>query len=149
MKYTFTNEAGQNQTVIVPDDYIQRNCAALGISAREAIHMYLSDEGYISNEIVDELTQKAKSSGTQRIESGKKRKAPTRKPDWVKRALVDHIAFSLRDTVVEYLDSATGIDTKVCPCEVEITNIERVISFNIGDDKYELTLSKKRKSKNM
>ena len=33
-------------------------------------------------------------------------------------------------------------------CEnVEVTNIERMIAFSIGDDKYEVTLAKKRKPK--
>ena len=30
---------------------------------------------------------------------------------------------------------------------VQVTNIERIIAFSIGDDNYELTLSKKRKPK--
>ena len=134
MKYTFINEKGAEQTVNVPDDYIKTNKLNLGLTTKEAIMMYLSDEGYISNETVEELTAKAKEAGVSAgTKGGKTQKAPTRKPDYEKRSLVEALA--------NFMQSYDGAEN------VEVTNIERIVAFTIGSDKYELTLSKKRKPK--
>lgn len=133
MKYTFINENDQQQTVNIPDDYIKINCRNLGISNKEAIYMYLSDEGYISNDTVAELTAKAKTAGAGAVGERKQRKAPVRKPDEVKRAMIAALAEFVND------------QPNVGKCEV--TNIERIIAFTIGDDNYELVLQKKRKPK--
>lgn len=134
MKYTFINEAGKQQTVVIPDEYIKTNCRNLKISNKEAIMMYLSDEGYISNDVVEELTAKAKAAGTGAVGERKARKAPTRKPDEIKRAMIAALA--------EFVGSQDNV--KNC----EVTNIERIIAFSIADDNYEIVLQKKRKPKN-
>lgn len=141
MKYTFIHpKTGKEKTVNIPDEYIKVNKHNLGISTKDAIYMYLSDEGYISNTVVDELTKKAKGSGVKA--EGKTRKAPTRKPDYIKRSLVSEIAEHLK--TIEHIaveDSTAEISN------VEVTNIERIVAFTIGNDKYEITLSKKRAPK--
>lgn len=134
MKYTFINEQDKQQTVVVPDDYIKINTRNLGISTKEAIMMYLSDEGYISNDVVDELTSKAKDAKVGAVGERKARKAPTRKPDEVKRAMIA--------ALYEFVSSQENVEN----CNV--TNIERMIAFSIGEDNYELVLQKKRKPKN-
>lgn len=133
MKYTFINEQGKQQTVTIPDEYIKTNCRNLGLTNKEAILMYLSDEGYISNDTIDELTAKAKSNKVGAVGERKARKAPTRKPDEIKRAMIAALA--------EFVQSQDNV--KSC----EVTNIERVIAFSIADDNYELVLQKKRKPK--
>ena len=83
-----------------------------------------------------ELTEKAKSNGINnagKVSSGK-RKAPTRKPDLVKRMLIEGLSKYMSEAYAEVKN-------------VQVTNIERIIAFSIGDDNYELTLSKKRKPK--
>lgn len=134
MKYTFINEQDKQQTVVVPDDYIKINTRNLGISTKEAIMMYLSDEGYISNDVVDELTSKAKDAKVGAVGERKARKAPTRKPDEVKRAMIA--------ALYEFVSSQENVEN----CNV--TNVERMIAFSIGEDNYELVLQKKRKPKN-
>lgn len=128
MKYTFVNAAGKQQTVNIPDDYIKTNRAALGISNKEAIEMYLSDEGYIENAIVAELTDKAKGTG---VKTKGARKAPARKPDETKRALIASLFEMIQD--LEQVENAA------------VRNPERIISFSLGDDNYEVILQKKRK----
>lgn len=95
--------------------------------------MYLSDEGYISNDVVEELNAKAKSAKVGAGAERKQRKAPTRKPDEIKRAMIAALA--------EFVGSQDNVEN----CEV--TNIERIIAFSIADDNYELVLQKKRKPK--
>lgn len=135
MKYTFTNIDGTQKTVNISEDVLAQGRRE-GLSARETIDRFLSDEGYIVDPTVRELTEKAKSNGINnagKVSSGK-RKAPTRKPDLVKRMLIEGLSKYMTEAYAEVKN-------------VQVTNIERIIAFSIGDDNYELTLSKKRKPK--
>lgn len=135
MKYTFTNIDGHEKTVNIGEDVLAQGKRE-GLSTRETIDRFLSDEGYIVDPTVRELTEKAKSNGINnagKVSSGK-RKAPTRKPDLVKRMLIEGLSKYISEAYAEVKN-------------VQVTNIERIIAFSIGDDNYELTLSKKRKPK--
>ena len=136
MKHTFITAEGREKTVNIPDEVLAQGRKE-HLSVKETIDRYLSDEGYIVDPIVAELTAKAKANGvnTAGRASGEKkpRKAPTRKPDETKRALIQ--------ALFEFVNGYAGTDN------VEVTNIERMIAFSIGEDKYEITLSKKRKPK--
>lgn len=128
MKYTFADKDGKQRTVNIPDDDIKRAKSAYGLSNKEAIDMWLVDEGYLSDPTVEELTAKAKVNGP-RAET--KKRTVRRKEDPVKRALIA----SLFDFITLY----DGVEVS------QIINPERIVSFTIGDDTYEITLSKKRK----
>ena len=135
MKYTFTNIDGHEKTVNIGEDVLAQGRRE-GLSTRETIDRFLSDEGYIVDPTVRELTEKAKFNGINnagKVSSGK-RKAPTRKPDLVKRMLIEGLSKYMSEAYAEVKN-------------VQVTNIERIIAFSIGDDNYELTLSKKRKPK--
>lgn len=136
MKHTFITAEGREKTVNIPDEVLAQGRKER-LSVKETIDRYLSDEGYVVDPIVAELTAKAKANGVNtagRAAGEKKpRKAPTRKPDETKRALIQ--------ALFEFVDGYAGTDN------VEVTNIERMIAFSIGEDKYEITLSKKRKPK--
>lgn len=136
MKYTFTTAEGREKTVNIGEDVLAQGKRE-GLSMRETIDRFLSDEGYIVDPTVAALTDKAKANGVNNAgkTSSGKRKPPTRKPDMVKRALIESLA--------EFLESTNVGDIK----DLQVTNIERIIAFSIGDDKYEITLSKKRKPK--
>lgn len=123
------------KNINIPDWYIEKQMKTLGISRQEAVDMYLSDEGVDVAPEVIELTMKAKAAGTGAKATGEKkeRKAPERKPDDIKRALVDML--------YDFLMLTPDIEN------VEVTNIERMIAFTVKDDKYELTLTRKRKPK--
>lgn len=128
MKYTFADKDGKQRTVNIPDDDIKRAKSAYGLSNKEAIDMWLVDEGYLTDPTVEELTAKAKANGP-RAET--KKRTVRRKEDPVKRALIA----SLFDFITLY----DGVEVS------QIVNPERIVSFTIGDDTYEITLSKKRK----
>lgn len=141
MKYTFVAENGKNKTVEIEDAWINKQCRLLGISKREAINMWLSDEGYISDETVIALTAKAKENKVgAKGAATKPRKKPERKPDEDKRHLIAALADMIQG------EEFTGKSGRKLQ-NVEVTNIERMIAFSLGDDKYEITLTKKRKPK--
>lgn len=144
LKHTFITADGGTKTVTIPDEVLAQGRKER-LSVSETIERYLSDEGYVVNDTVAELTDKAKANGVngagrQSADSKKKRKAPVRKPDETKRALIrelNNCLSSLGET-----DSPLNMIHSI-----QVTNIERMIAFSIGEDKYELTLSKKRKPK--
>ncbi len=146
MRYTITEGVNEGKRINIPDEFIERSMAAYDLDRNGAIQMYLDDEGYMENEIVVALTEKAKAAGTtpkNQSENKKKRKAPVRKPDEMKRALIAAIAKSVEVDVEQIANEgevALGYT-------LEVTNIERMIVFTIGEDKFELTLTKKRKAK--
>lgn len=143
MKYTFTADNGKEKTVSIPDDYIRTNKKNLGLTTKEAIELWLFDNDYIDNAEADALTQKAKGTGT-RVGGKSSRKAPVRKPDYTKRTLISEIKNSLEGLVLNIEDAGSG---SVEVSNISIPNIERIVRFQLGDDTYELTLSKKRKPK--
>ena len=55
MKYDF-----KGRTINIPDEEIEKNMKVLDISKDEAIEMWLDDNDYTENEVVEELTKKAK-----------------------------------------------------------------------------------------
>ena len=132
MKYTFINEQGKEQTINIPESvFVQGKKERLNNA--EIIERYLSDEGYILNEVVKELCEKQKRNGVGVRASSGTRKPPTRKPDEVKRNLIAVMA--------EFLGSQDKIKN------LEVTNIERMIAFSVGEDNFEVVLQKKRKPK--
>lgn len=128
MKYTFVDKNGKQRTVNIPDDDIKRSRSAFGLSNKEAIDMWLVDEGYLTDPVVEELNAKAKANGAG---AGTKKRTVRRKEDPIKRQLIA----SLFDYIQEY----AGVESAA------VRNPERIISFSLGDDTYEITLSKKRK----
>ena len=140
MKHTFITAEGREKTINIPDEVLTQGRKEK-LSVAETIERYLSDEGYVVDPVVAELTAKAKANGVNnagRVQGEKKkRKAPVRKPDYTKRAIIEILADVVKDMTI----------TDLTPHDVEVTNIERMIAFSIGEDKYELTLSKKRKPK--
>lgn len=127
------NVEGKNITV--PDSYIEKQRKALGLSLPEIVEMFLSDEGVRVDPSVAEMTAKAKSSGVGAKATGerKERKAPVRKPDEIKRALMS--------ALFDFIASQDGVEG------AELVNVERQIAFAFAGDNYEVTLTKKRKPK--
>jgi hypothetical protein len=145
MRYTITEGPNKDKRINIPDEFIEKNMRNLDLTRDEAVEMYLSDEGYMENEIVVAMTEKAKAAGTtvkNTATDRKKRSAPVRKPDEIKRALIASIASDL-EIELEMQNAELGVEH----IPVAITNIERMIAFTFAGDNYEITLTKKRKAK--
>lgn len=136
MNYNFN---GKN--IRIPDDDIKRNMKVLALSKEEAIQLWLEDEGYLENEVVEELTKKAKENRILKgAKSDKPRKKSTRerKPDEEKVKIIEILANSL-------IDSAEILNFD--PNSIQITNIGKIIEFKIGTNEYKIDLIKKRPPK--
>jgi len=118
----------------IPNEEIEKNCKLLQVSKEEAIQIWLEDEGYLENETVKELTEKAKANKVKLgAKSDKVRKTVKRerKPDEEKENLIEILANCLKNA---------GFDT-------EITNKSKIIEFNVGKNHYKLDLIKQRPPK--
>lgn len=126
------NLNGKN--IRIPDAEISKNMKLLDISHEEAVQMWLEDEGYLENEIVEELTAKAKINKVNheaKAEKPRKSVKRERKPDEEKEKLIETLADCLKNA---------GFDTK-------ITNKSKIIEFNVGENHYKLDLIKQRPPK--
>lgn len=121
------------------EELILKNMRALGITREEAEALVDDDLAIDRGERLDwEPTaeeEKAMRKATKVVGERKKNSTPVkreRKEDVVKQELIALIAESL------------GAQAE----NIEITNKERVISFTVGEDSFEVVLTKKRKAKN-
>ena len=127
MKYNFNGKE-----INIPDAEIEKNMKVLEISKKEAIEMWLDDNDYTENEVVEELTAKAKT--VKRYEKADKpRKATTkeRKVDEEKKRLLDLCRVPI--------EGAGGIVTNV--------KNEAEFSFTFGNNCYTVKLVKHRPPK--
>lgn len=122
------------KTIRIPDADIKRSMDLLGLSHDEAVQLWLEDEGYLENEVVEELTAKAKAnkiSHEAKAEKPRKSVKRERKPDEEKENLIEMLANCLKEA---------GFDT-------EIINKSKIIEFNVGENHYKLDLIKQRPPK--
>lgn len=122
------------KTIRIPDAEIDKSMKLLKISHDEAVQMWLEDEGYLENEVVEELTAKAKENKiNHEAKADKPRKSVKRerKPDEEKENLIKILADCLESH----------------DFEVKITNKSKIIEFNVGGNHYKLDLIKQRPPK--
>lgn len=122
------------------EQLIEKNMRALRISYEEAAELVDDDLAIDRGERLDwEPTveeEKAMRKATKIVGERKKSTEPVkreRKEDIVKQNLINLIAAALK--------GGTDVDN------VEITNKERMVAFTVGDENFEIMLTKKRKSK--
>lgn len=129
MKYKF----GEKE-LNIPDKELQVLMDTLDLTEEEAIETWLDDNDYTQNEEVEMLTKKAKDAGIKiRGESDKPRakRVVERKEDVVKEDIIKQVAALL-----------TGIADRV-----QITNVSKIVEFDLGGDHYKLDLIRQRKPK--
>ena len=133
----FIKKEINGKNVKIPTEQIKTLVNVLNVTEAEAIQIYLEDEGYIINEEQEKLTQKAKENkvtASLNAKSNKPRKKTerTRKADTVKENLIKDIADFLKSKNVD---------------NVTITNVSKIIEFDIDDVHYKLDLIRQKSKK--
>lgn len=131
------NLNGKN--INIPDADIERSMKSLELTKEEAIQMWLEDEGYLENEEQEELERKAKENritatihqASAKDPRKKTQKERVRKENPTKEMVIREIA-ALLPKFAE---------------DIEVLNVGKLISFRIGEEKYEIDLKQKRKPK--
>lgn len=135
---------------MIDEVQVARIMKGLGVTREEALAIYEDDKRVDKGEHLFELTAEQKkvakkytttTSGTKKAEVDKKPTAykfdkRERKTDEEKKQIIAHIYYNMIDW------DCFGEDFAQC---VSVSNPERMISFNIGENRYEITLTKKRK----
>lgn len=130
MNYVLEN--GKN--IRIPDAEIENNMRLLEISREEAIQMWLEDNDFQTNDVVEELTKKAKVNKINReakADAPRKKVVRERKPDAEKEKLIEMLAIFLTNAGYP----------------AEITNKSKIIEFNVGENHYKLDLIRQRAKK--
>lgn len=125
----------KNKEIKIPDEEIQKNMQILDITEQEAIQMWLEDEGYETNEQVEQLTKKAKQNKTilvgarENVENKKTERE--RKANPTKARIIEEIYYKLAEM--------EGISS------LKVENSEKIITFDLDGNTYKLDLVQKRK----
>lgn len=126
MKYNF-----KGKEINIPDAEIEKNMKVLEISKDEAIEMWLDDNDYTENEVVEELTKKAKEvKRYEKADKPRKERKVERKVDEEKKHLINILVTSLNGEV----------------SNISVKN-EAEISFICNENSYTIKLVKHRPPK--
>lgn len=124
------------KTIRIPDEVIEKYQKAFDLSKNDAISMYLEEEGYIDNEVITELSEKAKVTkadklyvSTERKKGNSVKKGP--KDDAIKQGLISDFAEFLTDCGYE---------------NVTVQNVGKIITFSINGEDFKIDLIRQRKS---
>ena len=130
-----------NRTIKIPDKDIQNLQKTLELSKEEAIETWLSDNDYISDETVEELTKKAKENritgkihGAKAETAKKERKPREKKENPLKKQIIDAIFAGLSQNLPENVT-------------INITNDEKYIDFAIDGLEFTVNLVQHRPKK--
>lgn len=135
MNYKLPN----GKTIRISDDEIKKNMAILKISEEEAIQMYLEDEGYEVNAEQEELCKKAKENRiTQTIHQARADYKPKTQRERVVKE--DKVKENIIKAIAEMLPSLNA-------SEVKIENVGKLITFQLGEDKFKIDLTRSRPPK--
>lgn len=130
MKYTLPKSyANAGLQVNIPDDVLRRYRTELG-STKAAVDKWLYENGHMD---------KTEYEAAVEVVEAKKPAKREFKVDAEKAEIIDFIYERLR----EYEDE----NSAAVLSEVEVMNRNRLISFSLGDNNYEVTLVRKKKSK--
>lgn len=127
------------KVVNVPMEEVNKSMRLLKLSKDEAIQMWLEDEGYMENEEQEALERKAKENRiTATIHQAKAEYKEKTQRERVKKD--DPTKEGIIKAISEMLPSVGAVD-------IEVVNIGKIITFQIGEDKYKLDLIRNRKPK--
>lgn len=129
----------EKKEVRIPDTDIERLVKTMQIDKKDAIQIWLEDEGYLINEEQEQLNQKAKENKSHKIAKAE-RKAPIVLKNKKEKVVKEN---PTKEMVIAEI-------AKILPnfaTDINIENKAKIITFRIGDEEYKLDLIQKRKKK--
>lgn len=122
------------KAVKIPMSDIVNYMQKLELTQDEAIELWLTDNDYLDNEEVDRLSQQAKDNKTNlRADTGERKKREvTKKENPTKEGIIKEVAATLE---------------KIGAVNIKITNISKLIEFEMDGNNFKLDLVQKRQPK--
>ena len=129
----------RNKEINIAEEVLESYQKNLDVTREEAIQIYLEDEGYEVNEVVEELTKKAKENRITATIHGatdvdrKKKKTVVRKENPDKEMIIAAIA--------EMLGSIEGTSN------IKVANVGKIVEFSLNGKNFKVDLIQRRKLK--
>lgn len=124
----------KGKPVDIPTTEVANFMAKLGIPEDEAIVLWLTDNDYLDNEEVNRLTQLAKENKTNlRADTGERKKREVQQRENPNKEMLIKVLSATLNNI-----GATN---------VKITNISKLIEFEMNGNNYKLDLIQKRQPK--
>ena len=122
------------KAVKIPMSDIVNYMQKLELTQDEAIELWLTDNDYMDNEEVDRLSQQAKDNKTNlRADTGERKKREVaKKENPTKEGIIKEVAAALEN---------------IGAINIKITNISKLIEFEMDGNSYKLDLVQKRQPK--
>jgi 16S rRNA U1498 N3-methylase RsmE len=134
MKYTLDS----GKVINIPDTEIKHHMDTLGISQDDAINLYLEDEGYLDNDELDELDEKAKKVKIQhQATTTEKSQTKAKKPRTVK---ISNEKQALFDDIYNFLLENYGQS-------VEVAKENKLLTLKVGEKSFKVDLIEQRPPK--
>jgi len=127
-----------NKVVRIPQKEIDNLMKTLELTEQEAIQTWLDDNDYTTNEVVEELTKKAKENKTTLInkarENAENKKTTRERKENPTKALI----------IAEIFNKLAEIDGI---SQLKVENKEKLVTFSLNGNEYKLDLVQKRAKK--
>ena len=122
------------KTIKIPMSDIVNYIQKLELTQDEAIELWLTDNDYMDNEEVDRLSKQAKDNKTNlRADTGERKKREvTKKENPTKEGIIKEVAAMLE---------------KIGAVNIKITNISKLVEFEMDGNNFKLDLVQKRQPK--
>lgn len=123
-------------------ELVKHHMKVLGIPETEAIQLVMDDKAVDKGEKLFELSAEQKKVAKKYAGTGTKKRT-VYKFDTAKKKKENPV----KQKIIAEIERFLNENSKICAENVQITNVERQIFFQIGSNDYELTLVQKRKAK--
>ena len=136
MRFTLDN----GKVVTIPDEEIKQSKDALGISTKEAVEMWLDDNGFTVNEEQAELDEKAKEVKVNFVDAREVKAKKERKPVVKKVSDEKKVLF---ESIVANLDRCELVERE----NVTVLNENKLIQVKINGKVFKIDLVEQRPPK--
>lgn len=126
-----------NKEIKIPDEDIKKLMKSLDLTEDEAIETWLDDNDYTVNEEVEKLTQKAKDNKIMATIHEAKSDKPRAK----------RVVEKKEDVIKEDIIKRTAEMIAAIAENVKITNVSKMVEFDINGEHYKFDLIRTRKPK--
>ena len=127
-----------NKVVKIPQKEIDNLMKTLELTEQEAIQTWLDDNDYTTNEVVEELTKKAKDNKTTLINKARENAEN-------KKTIREHKENPTKALIIAEIFNKLAEIEGISQLKVE--NKEKLITFNLNGNEYKLDLVQKRAKK--
>ena len=126
----------EKKSINIPDEEIEKSMKILELTKEEAIQMWLDDNNYTTNEVVETLTKQAKENqsaliGARANAENKKTERP-KKDNPVKKEIINLLKNALKDYKNLQINN------------IKVENDTKIIIFSIDNREFKLDLIEKR-----